>query len=55
MTRRHGYALLAAIIAMIVAVSAAIYVGVGFDDGAARATMAGGRGPRRVALESAAA
>ncbi|MFE9649804.1 SGNH/GDSL hydrolase family protein [Streptomyces sp. NPDC006365] len=45
MTKRHGYALLTAIIAMIVALSAAIYVGVGFDDGAARDTMAGGRGP----------
>ncbi|WP_033325884.1 SGNH/GDSL hydrolase family protein [Streptomyces yerevanensis] len=45
MTKRHGYALLSAIIAMIMAVSAAIYVGVGFDDGAARDTMAGGRGP----------
>ena len=46
MTKRHGYALLSAVIAMIVAVSTAIYVGVGFDDGAARDTMTGGRSPR---------
>ncbi|MGI5375750.1 SGNH/GDSL hydrolase family protein [Streptomyces sp. CA-251387] len=33
MTRRYGYALLSGIIALIVAVSAAIYVGVASDDG----------------------
>ncbi|MFC8516696.1 SGNH/GDSL hydrolase family protein [Streptomyces sp. NPDC057257] len=33
MTRRHGYALLSAIIALIVGLSAAIYVGVAADDG----------------------
>jgi lysophospholipase L1-like esterase len=33
MTRRHGYALLAAIVALIVALSAAIYVGVASDEG----------------------
>lgn len=33
MTRRHGYALLAAILSMIVALSTAIYVGVATDDG----------------------
>ncbi|MET9829826.1 SGNH/GDSL hydrolase family protein [Streptomyces sp. NPDC006385] len=33
MTKRHGYALLSAIIALIVAVSAAIYVGVASGDG----------------------
>ncbi|WP_328223192.1 SGNH/GDSL hydrolase family protein [Streptomyces sp. NBC_00310] len=32
MTRHHGYALLAAMSALIVAISAAIYVGVGIDD-----------------------
>ncbi|MBD9702246.1 SGNH/GDSL hydrolase family protein [Streptomyces sp. ID01-12c] len=36
MTRQHGYALLAAMAALIVAVSAAIYVGVGIDDGTPR-------------------
>ncbi|MER5938023.1 SGNH/GDSL hydrolase family protein [Streptomyces sp. NPDC001928] len=35
MTRRNGYALLSAIIALIVAVSAAIYVGVASDHGSA--------------------
>ncbi|MCI3276453.1 SGNH/GDSL hydrolase family protein [Streptomyces cylindrosporus] len=33
MTRRHGYALLSAIIALIVGLSAAIYVGIAADDG----------------------
>lgn len=33
MTKRHGYALLAAIIAVVVAISGAIYVGVAADDG----------------------
>ncbi len=51
MTRRHhgyGYALLAAICALIVAVSAAIYVGVGFDDGTPpKETFAGGRSTPR--------
>ena len=36
MTKRYGYALLAAMTALIVAVSAAIYVGVGIDDGSRR-------------------
>ncbi|WP_200308771.1 SGNH/GDSL hydrolase family protein [Streptomyces adelaidensis] len=36
MTKHHGYALLAAMAALIVAVSAAIYVGVGIDDGSRR-------------------
>ncbi|BBC33520.1 hypothetical protein SGFS_048140 [Streptomyces graminofaciens] len=37
MTRRHhGYALLAAIVTLVVAVSAAIYAGVGLDDGTTR-------------------
>lgn len=47
MTRRHGYALLAAIIAVIVALSTAIYVGVAADAGTQdRTTLAGGRPPR---------
>ncbi len=33
MTKRHGYALLSAIVALIVVLSAAIYVGVAADDG----------------------
>jgi len=33
MTRRHGYGLLAAMVTLVVAVSAAIYVGVTLDDG----------------------
>lgn len=45
MTRRHGYALLAALCALVVAVSAAIYVGVGFDDGRDTETFAGSRTP----------
>ncbi|MDX3694142.1 SGNH/GDSL hydrolase family protein [Streptomyces europaeiscabiei] len=36
MTRQHGYALLAAIAALVVAISAAIYTGVGIDDGTPR-------------------
>ncbi|MER6137152.1 SGNH/GDSL hydrolase family protein [Streptomyces sp. NPDC001815] len=48
MTKRHGYALLAAIVAVIVAISAAIYVGVAADDGA-QTTVAGGRTPHNSA------
>ncbi|MEU9183098.1 SGNH/GDSL hydrolase family protein [Streptomyces sp. NPDC048484] len=48
MTKRHGYALLAAIAAVIVAISAAIYVGVASDDGGETA-MAGGRTPHNSA------
>ncbi|WP_329276340.1 SGNH/GDSL hydrolase family protein [Streptomyces sp. NBC_01451] len=36
MTRRHGYGLLAAMITLVVAVSAAIYVGAALDDGSRR-------------------
>ncbi|GAA3769960.1 SGNH/GDSL hydrolase family protein [Streptomyces phyllanthi] len=45
MTKRHGYALLAAICSLVVAISAAIYVGVGLDDGDGKKqeTFAGGR------------
>ncbi|MEU4794438.1 SGNH/GDSL hydrolase family protein [Streptomyces sp. NPDC023327] len=50
MTKRHGYALLAAVIAVIVVVSAAIYVGVaGTDDGSRDTFGAGSRGPRNSA------
>ncbi|MEU5700822.1 SGNH/GDSL hydrolase family protein [Streptomyces aurantiacus] len=48
MTKRHGYALLAAIVAVIVAISAAIYVGVAADDGA-RTPVADGRTPHNSA------
>ncbi|MGP4087011.1 SGNH/GDSL hydrolase family protein [Streptomyces sp. KR55] len=44
MTRRHhGYALLSAIIALIVGLSVAIYVGVASDNGTAQRTVAGPR------------
>ncbi|WLW54694.1 SGNH/GDSL hydrolase family protein [Streptomyces sp. YU58] len=50
MTRRRGYALLAAIVSVIVALSAAIYVGVATDDGTNdRASLSGGRSPRNPA------
>ncbi|MGY1500473.1 SGNH/GDSL hydrolase family protein [Streptomyces sp. QTS52] len=41
MTRRHGYGLLAAMITLVVAVSAAIYVGATLDDGSRRARSVG--------------
>ncbi|MFJ8024348.1 SGNH/GDSL hydrolase family protein [Streptomyces sp. NPDC096311] len=48
MTKRHGYALLAAVIAVIVAISGAIYVGVAADDGTGgtRNATADNRAPR---------
>lgn len=50
MTRRHGYALLSAIIAVIVGLSAAIYLGVAADDGSnSGSTLAGGRIPHNSA------
>ncbi|MER5213005.1 SGNH/GDSL hydrolase family protein [Streptomyces sp. NPDC002838] len=50
MTRRHGYALLVAIVAAIVALSAVIYIGVAADPGTNdRATLAGGRPPHNSA------
>jgi lysophospholipase L1-like esterase len=50
MTKRHGYALLAAVLAVIVVVSAAIYVGVAGTDNDSRDTInAGGRTPRNSA------
>ncbi|MFE1285473.1 SGNH/GDSL hydrolase family protein [Streptomyces sp. NPDC058751] len=43
MTKRHGYALLAAILAVVVVLSAAIYIGVAADDGtAAKPAVASG-------------
>ncbi|MGV9451126.1 SGNH/GDSL hydrolase family protein [Streptomyces sp. NPDC003635] len=50
MTRRHGYALLSAIVALIVGLSAAIYVGVAADDGSGQeSTLASGNTPRNPA------
>ncbi|MGW6527252.1 SGNH/GDSL hydrolase family protein [Streptomyces venezuelae] len=50
MTKRHGYALLAAVLAVIVVISAAIYVGVaGTDDGSKDTISAGPSGPRNSA------
>src|SRR5690349_24927070 len=43
MTKRHGYALLSALVALVVALSAAIYVGFAADDGTSRGTVADGR------------
>ncbi|CAM5590311.1 SGNH hydrolase [Streptomyces badius] len=57
MTRRHGYALLAAIVAVIVALSTAIYVGVAadaYEDASlAPSGSSGPRGPRPAAPASA--
>ncbi|MET9459526.1 SGNH/GDSL hydrolase family protein [Streptomyces canus] len=47
MTRRHGYALLAAIIAVIVAMSTAIYIGVAADSGTRDRTALSGSRPAR--------
>ncbi|MEU5315909.1 SGNH/GDSL hydrolase family protein [Streptomyces sp. NPDC021056] len=51
MTRRSGYALLSAMVALIVALSAAIYVGVAADDGSTdqRNTVAQGAAPHNPA------
>ncbi|MGN9816149.1 SGNH/GDSL hydrolase family protein [Streptomyces sp. SD11] len=49
MTKRHGYALLAAIVAVIVAISTAIYVGVAADDGGETTPVVGGRTPHNSA------
>ncbi|MEV7197699.1 SGNH/GDSL hydrolase family protein [Streptomyces sp. NPDC093510] len=50
MTKRHGYALLAAVLAVIVVISGAIYVGVsGTDDGSRDTINAGSRNPRNSA------
>ncbi|MFJ3302640.1 SGNH/GDSL hydrolase family protein [Streptomyces sp. NPDC086549] len=45
MTRRHGYALLSAVVALVAALSAAIYVTVAADDGTPRGTVAQDRRP----------
>ncbi len=56
MTRRHGYALLAAILSAIVALSAAIYVGVTTDSGTQdRNTLAGPRIPHNSAAPASTA
>ncbi|MEU9392287.1 SGNH/GDSL hydrolase family protein [Streptomyces sp. NPDC048324] len=49
MTKRHGYALLSAIVALIVGLSTAIYVGVTADDGTTTNALAGGGVPRNPA------
>ncbi|MET7284322.1 SGNH/GDSL hydrolase family protein [Streptomyces sp. NPDC005573] len=43
MTKRHGYALLSTIAALVVALSAVIYITVAGDDGGTRSTVADGR------------
>ncbi|MFG2308425.1 SGNH/GDSL hydrolase family protein [Streptomyces sp. NPDC048566] len=44
MTKRHGYALLAAVLAVVVVLSGAIYIGVAADEGSGtRTDVAGGR------------
>ncbi|MFB7243293.1 SGNH hydrolase [Streptomyces populi] len=54
MTKRHGYALLAAILAVVVVLSAAIYIGVAADDGTgAKATVASGHTSHDAAPASA--
>ncbi|MEU6678299.1 SGNH/GDSL hydrolase family protein [Streptomyces sp. NPDC046925] len=54
MTKRHGYALLAAVLAVIVVISAAIYLGVSTDDGSQDTISAGPRGPRNSAAPASA-
>jgi len=52
MTKRHGYALLSTIIALIVVLSAAIYVGVASDHGSGKSsknTLSGARAPHNSA------
>ncbi|MET8249609.1 SGNH/GDSL hydrolase family protein [Streptomyces sp. NPDC005202] len=49
MTKRHGYALLTAIVALIVVLSTAIYVGVASDDGPSASALADGHAPRNSA------
>ncbi|MGW1001561.1 SGNH/GDSL hydrolase family protein [Streptomyces sp. NPDC002520] len=43
MTKRHGYAVLSALVALVVALSAAIYLTVATDGGTPRSTLAGNR------------
>lgn len=55
MTKRHGYALLAAVLAVIVVISAAIYLGVSHtDDGSQDTINAGSRSPRNSAAPASA-
>ncbi|WP_405664293.1 SGNH/GDSL hydrolase family protein [Streptomyces sp. RK9] len=55
MTKRHGYALLAAVLTIVVVVSAAIYIGVtGADDDASDQLSASPRGPRNSAAPASA-
>lgn len=55
MTKRHGYALLAAVLAVIVVISAAIYLGVSHtDDGSQDTISAGSRSPRNSAAPASA-
>ncbi|MEV6959704.1 SGNH/GDSL hydrolase family protein [Streptomyces sp. NPDC051207] len=53
MTRRHGYALLAAIVSLIVALSAALYVGVASDESGDHTTTVVGRGAPRGSAQPA--
>ncbi|MFI1437687.1 SGNH/GDSL hydrolase family protein [Streptomyces fructofermentans] len=55
MTKRHGYALLAALVAVVVVISAAIYLGVAADEGGDRRnTVVGGRGQHNPAAPASA-
>lgn len=54
MTKRHGYALLAAVLAVIVVISAAIYLGVSTDDGSQDTISAGPHSPRNSAAPASA-
>ncbi|MFG3657273.1 SGNH/GDSL hydrolase family protein [Streptomyces sp. NPDC047706] len=47
--RHHGYALLAAVVSLVVAVSVAIYAGAAFDGGTAQRALAGPRHPHNSA------
>ncbi|MER5176918.1 SGNH/GDSL hydrolase family protein [Streptomyces sp. NPDC002896] len=54
MTKRHGYALLAAIVAVVVVVSSAIYFGVSRADTSSQDTLAGPRNPQNSAAPASA-
>ncbi|MFC9845465.1 SGNH/GDSL hydrolase family protein [Streptomyces sp. NPDC060223] len=49
MTQQRGYALLAGIVAVVLVMSAAIFLGVGADDGGEQNNLAGARAPRGTA------
>ena len=55
MTRRHGCALLAALVAAVAVVPAALYVSAGPDDGRPRTTVADGPAPHNAAPRNSAA